>query len=90
VVKDRVVVCSTSRCYENAGASGENIMFVMFAYVSLSPARNEIFAGLVDCDTSLGEATHFGKTFGCHMVFFENHIAANIFILKPISPIFSS
>ena len=39
-------------------------MFVMVAYVSLSPARNEICAGLVDFDESLGEAAHFGKTFG--------------------------
>ena len=70
MVIDRVVVCSTSRCYENAGASGEYIMYVMFAYVSLSPALNEILAGLVDCDASLGEARHFGKTFGCPPGFF--------------------
>jgi hypothetical protein len=40
-------------------------MLVMVASVSLSPARYEIFAGPVDCDASLGEAAHFGKTFGC-------------------------
>ena len=51
-------------------------IFVMLAYVSLSPARYEIFAGLVDCDASLGEAAHFGKTFGCTYVFFEKKIAA--------------
>ena len=51
---------------------------VMFAYVSLSPARYEIFAGLLDCDASLGEAIHFGKTFGCLDSFFEKDIANNI------------
>ena len=45
-------------------------MFVMLAYVSLSPARYEIFAGLVDCDAGLGEAAHFGKTFGYSHGFF--------------------
>jgi hypothetical protein len=39
-------------------------MFVMFAYVSLSPARNEINAGLVDFGGSLGEETYFSKAFG--------------------------
>ncbi len=53
-------------------------MLVMFAYVSLSPARYEIFAGLLDCDASLGEATHFSKTFGCPYSFFEKAIAADI------------
>ena len=72
MVRDRVVdLCSTSLCYENAGASGEMYMLVMVAYVSLSPARYEIFAGLVDCDASLGEAAHFGKTFGCLYRFFK-------------------
>jgi hypothetical protein len=40
-VKDKVVVYLTSDSYENAGACGKNDMFVMFAYVSLSPAGNE-------------------------------------------------
>jgi hypothetical protein len=48
-------------------------MLVMVAYVSLSPARYEIFAGPVDCDASLGEAAYFGKTFGCLYGFFETH-----------------
>ena len=72
MVRDRVVVCSTSCCYENAGASGEIYMLVMFAYVSLSPARNESNAGLVDFQGSLGEAAYFGKTFGCPHSFFES------------------
>ena len=50
-------------------------MFVMFAYVSFSPTRNEIFAGLLDCRASLGEAPHFGKTFGRTHNFFEQSIA---------------
>jgi hypothetical protein len=45
-------------------------MFVMFIYVSLSPAHCEIFAGLVDFSESLGEAPHFGKIFGPTRVFF--------------------
>jgi len=49
-------------------------MSVMFAYVSLSPARNEIFAGLLDFGASLGEATHFGKTFGWQHSFLEQNI----------------
>ena len=53
-------------------------IFVMFAYVSLSPARNEIYAGLVDCNTSLGEAMRFGKTFAVHMDFFEKNTAINM------------
>jgi hypothetical protein len=57
-------------------------MLVMFAYVSLSPARYEIFAGLLDCDASLGEATHFGKTFGCLYGFFEKDIATDRDSLK--------
>ena len=46
-------------------------MLVMFAYVSLSPAPNEIFAGLVDCSARLGEVAHFGKTFDCPHSFFK-------------------
>jgi len=46
-------------------------MLVMVASVSLSPARYEIFAGPVDCGASLGEAAHFGKTFGCLYVFLK-------------------
>jgi hypothetical protein len=53
-------------------------MLVMFAYVSLSPACYEIFAGLLDCDASLGEAAHFGKTFGYLYSFFEIDIASDI------------
>jgi hypothetical protein len=74
-------LCFTSLCYENAGASSEMYLFVMLAYVSLSPARYEIFAGLVDCDASLGEAAHFGKTFGCLHSFFEMNRAASIDLL---------
>jgi hypothetical protein len=86
VVRNRVVyLCSTSLCYENAGASGEMYMLVMVAYVSLSPARYEIFAGLVDCDVSLGEAAHFGKTFGCLYSFFEMNRAVSIDLLECLS-----
>jgi hypothetical protein len=60
-------------------------MLVMVAYVSLSPARYEIFAGLVDCDTSLGEAAHFGKTFGCLYSFFEMNRAVSIDLLECLS-----
>jgi hypothetical protein len=60
-------------------------MLVMVAYVSLSPALYEIFAGPVDCDASLGEAAHFGKTFGCLHGFFEMHRAAHRFIGIPIA-----
>jgi hypothetical protein len=62
-------------------------MLVMFAYVSLSPARNEIFAGLVDCRASLGEVTHFGKTFGYSHGFFLKDTAINMVLLKTASPI---
>ena len=62
-------------------------MFVMFAYVSLSPARYEIFAGLVDCDASLGEAAHFSKNFGCQYRFFKMNRAASIDLLEWLSPI---
>ena len=78
-------LCSTSLCYENAGASGELYMLVMVAYVSLSPARYEIFAGPVDCDASLGEAAHFGKTFGCLYSFFEMNRAVSIDLLECLS-----
>jgi hypothetical protein len=50
-------------------------MSVMFAYVSLSPARDETFAGLLDFGASLGEATQFGKTFGCPHSFLEQNNA---------------
>lgn len=80
-------MCSTSRCYEKAGASGEIYMVVLFAYVSLSPARNEINAGLVDFRGSLGEATHFSKTFGCSRIFFEKNILYNVILLERISPV---
>ncbi|HEV2665448.1 MAG TPA: hypothetical protein VG324_11075 [Blastocatellia bacterium] len=50
-------------------------MYVMFAYESLSPARDETFAGLLDFGASLGEAPHFGKTFGRMHSFFERNIA---------------
>jgi hypothetical protein len=46
-------------------------VFVMFAYVSLSPERNELFAELVDYITRLGEVAHFGKTFGCPYSFLK-------------------
>jgi len=62
-------------------------MIVMVAYVSLSPARNEIFAGLVDCNTRLGEVAHFGKTFGCLHSFFEMNRAASIDLLECLSPV---
>jgi len=48
-------------------------MFVMFVYVSLSPAHVEIFAGLVDFDGSLCEAAHFGKTFGSLQFFLQEY-----------------
>jgi hypothetical protein len=60
-------------------------MLVMVAYVSLSPARYEIFAGLVDCDASLGEAAHFGKTFGCLYSFFEMNRTVSIDLLECLS-----
>jgi hypothetical protein len=62
-------------------------MLVMVASVSLSPARYEIFAGPVDCDASLGEAAHFGKTFGCPRSFFEMNRAASIDLLECLSPV---
>jgi hypothetical protein len=41
-----------------------------YIYISLIPTRNEISAGLVDCDGSLGNKTHFGKTFATVQYFF--------------------
>ena len=54
-------------------------MIVMVAYVSLSPARYEIFAGLVDCAASLGEVAHFGKTFGFYMVILKRIPPSTLF-----------
>jgi hypothetical protein len=62
-------------------------LFEMFAYVSISPARYEILAGLMDCDASLGEVAHFGKTFGCLHSFFEMNRAPSIDLLEYLSPI---
>jgi hypothetical protein len=62
-------------------------MFVMVAYVSLSPARNEKKCGTVDFLGSLGEASYFGKTFGYLYSIFEKNIAVSIDLLKRISPV---
>ena len=60
-------------------------IFVMFDYVSISPARYEILAGLMDCHASLGEVAHFGKTFGCLHSIFEMNRAASMDLLECLS-----
>jgi hypothetical protein len=44
-------------------------MFVVFAYVSLSPVPNENLRDSLDFGASLGQTTRFDKTFGCQHSF---------------------